>query len=340
VTIPKFLKTGDSHDISYQFVKKNGEIVDIMLSAIAERNEGGEFVRSLAILTDVTERKRVEKVLQKTRDELEKKVRDRTTELSKANVQLKKEVEKRKQAEAIKDDFISTATHELRTPLTALQGYSSMLMKELVNLEEKPRTYLDRIERTTNRLHRIVENLLNVLRMENGPKVELSPFSIHGIIEEAVTEFELKAELESKHLSFLIKKNFIVLGNKEYTKKILYNLLENALKYTESGDKILITCKEDLSTSDWKLIASVADTGIGISKKYSEKIFNKFYRVWNDPPVKAAGSGLGLYIAKQLVAMQGGKIWFQSQPGRGSKFSFSLPLVEQSEQLTLVGPNP
>ena len=249
-----------------------------------------------------------------------------------------RDITERKELEKAKEDFISTAAHELRTPLAALEGYLSLLSQRRPELEKKHITYIDKISNATQKLHNIIEDLLSVLRIEEKQRVELSTFRLSNILEEAEREYSFRAEFEGKKFYMSYTKDFTVRANAENTKKILANLIENAIKYTPKNGSISVTCEEIISGRDPKVIVSVSDTGVGIPPDQLNLIFEKFHRVANPLSVKAGGTGLGLHIAKRLVELQEGAIWVKSKAGEGSTFNFTLPLQEQLEQLSLITP--
>ena len=241
-----------------------------------------------------------------------------------------------KKMEQAKDDFISTAAHELRTPMTALAGYLSLLEKDKASLPPREQGYVDKLIRAQSKLHEIVEDLLSVLRLEHGPKSDFLPFNLRPVLEEAVNQWQIKARNENKIISLDDGEDYEVYGNQEQTKKIVSNLVSNAVKYTQAKGLVHVSVAKSLHDHEPVVEITVADNGIGIPRESQKVIFDKFYRVPNDLSVKAGGTGLGLYIVKQLVQMQGGQIWVESEEGRGSQFRFTLPLLEKSLQLPLL----
>lgn len=223
-----------------------------------------------------------------------------------------------------KNEFISLTTHELRTPLTAIKGYLSMVINgDVGKLTAKQKQYFNKAYQATERLVNLVEELLNVVRLEeNEVKFNFAPFPINDLVAEVVEDFRQSAEDKKLQIRANISQNYIVRGDRDRTKQILANLVDNALKYTPKGGIIVST-----SVQGDALILSVEDTGVGIPAKHLNSVFDRFVRIPNALSVKAGGTGLGLYIVKNLVERQGGQIWVSSQLGKGTTFSFSLPLV-------------
>ena len=288
---------GEAEIAEAAWSKRDGSVIFVRERARAVKNKNGEIIYYEGRVEDITEHKRLQQA---------------------------------------KEDFISTAAHELRTPLTSLQGYLSLLDKEHQKLADKEQTYINKLVKAGRRLNEIVEDLLSVIRLEHHPKINLAPFQIEPIIEEAVSEWMLKAKQENKALILETSSDYTIQGDPEYTKKIISNLVSNAVKYTENGGVIRITSSRLADDSQPMVLVSVQDNGVGIAKEHHNDIFTKFFRVPNPLSIKAGGTGLGLYIVRQLVELQNGRIWMQSERGTGSKFSFTLPLLEKSMQLPLL----
>lgn len=230
--------------------------------------------------------------------------------------------------EKAKEDFISTATHELRTPLTALQGYLSLLQKNSAALTEKQAGYIDKIWRSSKKLHGLVENLLNVLKIEEGDPPALTRFSLAAALDDVVGEYP--AAPTSKKITVKLDHDREVFADPDHTKKILSNLIGNAIKYTKDDGRIEVYSREIPDRHMLEIF--IKDNGVGIPAESLPNIFYKFYRVPNDLSVKAGGTGLGLYIVKRLAEAQGGGVFVQSEPGHGSVFSFTLPLAQKEQE--------
>lgn len=306
ITLKNFIKRMagfkvESYDI--EIIKKNGEklIGEINAAPIVHK---GKIVGDMVIIRDITERKRIEK-------------------------ELKKSVEELKKLDVEKNEFLSIAAHELKTPLAAIHGFSQLLQNEDVFMNKDTRNkYLDIIDKETNRLGRLVSNILDLSRVDLGTiRFVIEKVNLYEIVERIKVEIEKRAKEKGLELTFEIEKNLPKIPtDQEKLIQILLNLIDNAIKYTPKGSvKIKIN-----GIGDFVQFA-VADTGIGISKKHFSKIFTRFYQVDSSYTRKAMGSGLGLSICKEYVKALGGEIWFESEKRKGSTFYFTLPLKVKSE---------
>ncbi len=227
-----------------------------------------------------------------------------------------------KHLEQLKNDFISTATHELRTPLTAILGYLSML-ENRGGLDEKQSLYIQRVQKASNNLFELVEDLLAVLRIEQE-KMGLKPrrLKLLSLVKEVVHGLEPKI-IKKKIKVSLPSKDHSIYTDTNALQRVLVNLIDNAIKYSRPRAKISITFKKD--TSQKYIKVGITDTGVGIPKKEQEKIFEKFHRVPNEFSVEAGGTGLGLYISRQLAEQWGGEIKLARSGARGSTFQLTIP---------------
>jgi len=222
-----------------------------------------------------------------------------------------------------KNDLISTATHELRTPLTAVKGYLSMAQNPNAGeLSEKQMKYLGKASESTERLVNLIEDLLGALRIdENRVVLDKQVFKAGPMINEAIANLQSKAKAKDIRIYNKSAYDTFVFADPIKSKQIVENLIDNAIKYTHDHGKIFIATEK--SIHDIKI--SIKDTGVGINKADAEKVFERFYRISNPLSISAGGTGLGLYIAKNLVEQQGGRIWLDSEIGRGTTFNFTLP---------------
>lgn len=256
-----------------------------------------------------------------------------TAELARLNRQIEDSNKRLKELDRSKSMFLSFVSHELRTPLTSIKGFAENMLDGITGeLNIKQKDYLERIKSNTDRLTRMVNDLLNLSRIESGKTelslVELSPSLVatdivehlrplvaekNLVIEIITTDPTLKAWVDHDKLS-----------------QIMTNLLDNAIKFTPAGGKIIIDI--GCEGMEWALV-SIKDTGKGIPQEDLSKIFDPFYQVKGLREAKVEGSGLGLTITKTLVELHGGKIWVKSETGKGSIFSFALPKNKQSYKM-------
>ncbi|MDD4409111.1 MAG: HAMP domain-containing sensor histidine kinase [Candidatus Pacebacteria bacterium] len=234
-----------------------------------------------------------------------------------------------KEVDEMKDEFISMASHELRTPVTVIRGYISMILDDpkCSSLDGDYKEYLEIIKISTERLNNLIEDLLNVSRIEQGRmKTNLETVNAYDIINSTVKEFEVQAK--GKDLDILCEKTVELDDeieiDKDKFKQVLINIIGNAIKYTPSGS-VKVEAKNNIKN----LVITVKDTGIGMTAKEREHLFEKFYRVKNERTEEIIGTGLGLWITKQLVEIMKGTIAVDSIENVGTQFTIEFPLIKK-----------
>lgn len=245
-------------------------------------------------------------------------------ESSKKYYQEVTEVEKIKEQDRLKDEFVFIASHELRAPITTMKGYLELILKDTSNkMNAEMIRNLKVVFEDANHLNQLVEDLLNVARIEAGKfKFEPEVFSIGELGKKTVEGLSAKAQAKKINISFEDGENLKVNSDQGKVQEILMNLVDNSVKYTPEFGKVVVKVAQDGKNA----VVSVADNGLGIPESFKEHIFEKFSRV-ERAQVGMQGTGLGLFIVKQLIDRMGGKIWFTSEEGKGSTFSFSFPLA-------------
>jgi two-component system phosphate regulon sensor histidine kinase PhoR len=220
----------------------------------------------------------------------------------------------------MKSGFISMVSHELRSPLSHIIA-STELMREASLSSDQQQDLLNIIHAQSNRLNRFVDQILDVSLLEAGAvKVEQEPVALKPLIEQMIEAFETRAHTHRFELT-IPEGPTIVVGDERKIQTVLDNLLENAVNYSPKDSRVSI----EVSNRDKEVVTSVIDEGIGIPAKQLERLFERFHRVNASDDQEQYGYGLGLYISKKLIELQGGSIWAESEVGRGSRFSFSLP---------------
>lgn len=248
--------------------------------------------------------------------------------------QLAKEAEEAQalhEADRLRSQFISSVSHELRTPLTLIKGYSTSLLRENVSWDEPTqREFLQVIDEKTDELRDLIDKLLQSAKLEAGAlKLEKEPVLIPRLARRVVEDTALRAKKHKFTLQFA--PSFpVVEADIRCMEQVLRNLVENAVKYSPEGGRIIIAGK----VKGNEVIVSVSDEGIGIPPEHRDRVFERFYRVNSSLTHGTSGSGLGLSITRGHVEAHGGRVWLESTAGKGSKFYFSLPLdqVETSQQ--------
>lgn len=230
------------------------------------------------------------------------------------------DITEQKELENRKDEFLSIASHEFKIPLTTIKAYTQILKNRLRKDSNETYNYALRIEDQTNRLVRIVEELLDVSRIESG-KMEIikEEFDIDSLVKETVEDVQ-----NTTTHKIIIKKSTgkTVYADRQHIGRVLINLLSNAIKYSPGKDKIEVILSEDGKN----VILAVKDYGIGISQENQNKVFERFFRSNNSSKGKFPGLGLGLYISMNIIKNCGGDMWLKSKEDKGSTFYFSLPI--------------
>jgi signal transduction histidine kinase len=274
-------------------------------------------LRVTAIIRDVAERTRAEQQIRELHLRLTAEMQAKNEELELRN----REIER---ANRLKSDFVASISHELRTPLHTIIGFAELMAEELEGpLNEKQKRFIDYIHKDGLHLLELINDVLDLSRIEAGRlDLRLETFDLMTAIDEALATIRPQAIAKSIQMGASVPPSVSVHADRLRFKQILYNLLSNAVKFTPEGGTIHV----DATTVGNFLEVSVSDTGIGIPTEEQTSIFDQFHQVGSTTRGVREGTGLGLAITKQLVEAHGGRIWVESEPGRGSRFSFTMPL--------------
>ena len=228
--------------------------------------------------------------------------------------------------ENVRKEFVSNLSHEFRTPLTSIRGYAETLLDEPCD-SAAHQEFLPKIQKNAEQLSQMIEELFKLASLEaDGEVLEKQVVSFRSLVAELGEEFAPRLQAKSIELvSESEPGTERFLAHEGYLRRIMQNLIDNAVKYTKSGVIKIATRR-----SGDEVIVAVSDTGTGIPPEHLERIFERFYRVEKDRSRETGGSGIGLALVKHLVQVQGGRVWAESTPGRGSTFSFSLPGKSES----------
>lgn len=239
------------------------------------------------------------------------------------------DISREKLVERMKSEFVTLAAHQLRTPASAVKWSLQMLLDEdLGKLSEEQKEVIEKTRRTNEKMIRLVNDLLNVAQIEEGKYLsEMTLSDIEKLIESMIDTF--KEKIMQKKIRFEFRKSGTelpkVMIDIEKMKIAVRNILDNAITYTLPGGKVIVSTEAE----EKKIEVRVRDTGLGIPEYQQKKVFTKFFRGDNIMKVETEGTGLGLFIAKNIIEAHGGKIWFESEKGKGSVFYFTLPVREK-----------
>jgi len=232
----------------------------------------------------------------------------------------------------MKSEFVSVASHQLRTPLSAIRWEAELLLSKFrkEKIGSKQRQSIENINILSGKMTRLVNDLLDVARIDQGWLIiKKMPVNIVAIVEESIAG--INAIIRIRHIEVIFKnekKIPLVFGDPEKLRMVIENLLNNSIKYTANHGKIEIKL---VKKSDF-VIFSIKDNGVGIPAEQHSRVFDKFFRSDNVVKYQTEGTGLGLYIAKNIIEQLTGKIWFDSVEGLGSIFSFSVPVNRKNKQ--------
>jgi two-component system phosphate regulon sensor histidine kinase PhoR len=225
--------------------------------------------------------------------------------------------------ERVRSEFLGNVSHELRTPIFAIQGYLETLLNGAMDDPKVNREFLEKAHNNATRLNALLNDLIEISRIEFGEmKMSFRYFPLNEYLRSFVAEMKPLAERKGVVLETALgtAESTEVLGDKERMRQVMLNLIDNAVKYTESGGKVTVSARDEGQA----VRILVADTGCGIAPEHLPRIFERFYRVDKDRSREAGGTGLGLAIVKHIVEAHGSRIEVESEVGRGSVFSFTL----------------
>ncbi|HRJ55129.1 MAG TPA: AAA family ATPase [Anaerolineales bacterium] len=324
------IEQGAVRDYEVNLSRKDGTVMECLLTATLRRDEEGNPVAFQGILRDITQQKQAARLLEEYNRTLEQKVEERTEELWRA----KKEAEN---ASAAKSTFLANMSHELRTPLNAIIGFTRIVRRKSDGvLPEKQVENLDKVLTSSEHLLGLINTVLDIAKIESGRMdVQIANFNIHTLIDQCTATASplLKPHVQlEKQVDETLS---LIHSDHDKIKQIILNLLSNAAKFTHQGSVSLHARREDTH-----LVVSVRDTGIGISADALDRIFEEFQQADTSTTRQYGGTGLGLTISRNLAQLLGGNLTASSEIGKGSTFTLSIPIHYSKKTASSADPKP
>jgi signal transduction histidine kinase len=243
-------------------------------------------------------------------------------------------IERLRELDALKNDFVAMVSHDLRSPMATISGFADTLRINWDAFDDAHKMeILDRISRTTDHLAKLVENILQVAQIESGRfKYDIKPFDFERLVERTVDEARRinphrrhdDSDLEERKIVLRVEDDLPqVKGDELRQWQVLTNLLSNALKFSPPEESVIV----DVTRQEDQVQIAIQDHGLGIKDKDKDKLFKKFSRLEQPKGQKIKGTGLGLYICKNMIEAQGGRVWVESEPGEGTTFFYTVPVA-------------
>ena len=290
----------------------------------ARARDGKETVVSINATTFYDRDRKLQGVFAAARDVTERKRLDQV--LNEKNIELERAKSVAEKTNRAKTDFLANMSHELRTPLNSVIGFSEVLQDQMFGtINEKQREYLNNILTSGRHLLALINDILDLSKVESGKmKLEVSTFSLRETVDDSLVMLREKALKNGigLHMDLAPQADVNIVADQRKVKQILFNLISNAVKFTSAGGDIVVSAVRDGEFIE----VTVADTGLGVKEEDIPKLFHPFTQLESVYTKQYEGTGLGLALTRQLVELHGGRVWVKSEFGTGSRFSFTIPL--------------
>jgi PAS domain S-box-containing protein len=308
-TLESAIRSGAASNFEVEYQHREGPRRTLSLTVTSMRNPLGEPLATVCVVSDITARKRGE-------EERERLI----AQLQVAN-------EKLQEIDKMKSDFISIVSHELRTPLSTIKAFVELVVMKPGMPEQRRAKIMNTVNAETDRLSLIISDLLDLSRIESGSMTwRITSVSLEDIIRKTITNMRPLFEEKELRLTTAFSSPLAnISGDRDRLIQVMTNILSNAIKFTPRGGAIDVSARQEADPRA-RIVVAVSDTGRGIPAGNLELIFEKFHRSGDQLTDITEGTGLGLAIARQIVEHHGGRIWAESTPGRGSVFTYTLPL--------------
>ncbi|WP_242860368.1 ATP-binding protein [Desulfosporosinus sp. I2] len=316
------------HVDSIKAIALIGALIGIVLATVLSMFVSRKMIRPLAKMEEtarqITEGEFGRQIQVTSEDEVGRLARS----FNRMSTQLKEKIQAIEKLDRLRQELLSDVSHELRTPLTVIQGFSEAVLDGLVKSKEQEQLYLRNIIDESERLRRLVDDLLDLKGMEAAQTFDEMEYVVLNKLAQITVE-RLKHMANSKEIKLTLtvpEQNITVWGNIDRLKQVLTNLLDNAIKHSEAGGAVRVVLGMEYNCT----FISVENSGPGIPREELENIWERFYKVDKSRSRRGTGTGLGLSIVKKIVEMHGGKVSAESEPGQGAVFTLYLPSTEEA----------